>query len=222
MQLAQPSAQLLAHPRIERSKRLVQEEHPGLRGERARQRHPLPLATGELVRVAPREPGELHQGEQLLHPLLHLGAWPIADPEGEGHILPHRHVPEQGVVLEHEAHVPLPRTPAQELLATVADLPLVRYLQPGQDAQERGLSAARWTEQRGELAVGQGQVHVAQHRLHPERLAHVRYLDGHLGLHPSSSRCCRRRAHLFATSVTTASKKRSEATANEARKEYSL
>ena len=63
----QPAAQLLPNPRVERAERLVQQQHARLDGERARKRDPLPLAAGELVRIAVGEPVELHQLEQRHH-----------------------------------------------------------------------------------------------------------------------------------------------------------
>ena len=52
VQAPQPGAQLLAHPRVERAERLVEQQHRRLDGERAGERHPLALAAGELARVA--------------------------------------------------------------------------------------------------------------------------------------------------------------------------
>ena len=49
VQAAQPLAQLGAHLGVERAERLVEQQHARLDGERARERHPLALAAGELV-----------------------------------------------------------------------------------------------------------------------------------------------------------------------------
>ena len=68
VQPAQPAAQLLAHLRVERAERLVEQQHPRLDGERARQRDALALAAGELRGIAVAEPVELHQREQLVRP----------------------------------------------------------------------------------------------------------------------------------------------------------
>jgi hypothetical protein len=48
VQPAQPGAQLLAHARVERAERLVEQQHLGLDRERAGERHALALAAGEL------------------------------------------------------------------------------------------------------------------------------------------------------------------------------
>ena len=52
VQPAQPLAQLGADLRVQRAERLVEQQHARLDGQRARQRHPLALAAGELVGVA--------------------------------------------------------------------------------------------------------------------------------------------------------------------------
>ena len=52
VQPAQPVAQLLADLGVERAERLVEQQHRRLDRERAGQRHPLPLAAGELRRAA--------------------------------------------------------------------------------------------------------------------------------------------------------------------------
>jgi len=237
---AEPAAQLLAHPGVQGAEGLVEEQHLGPGGERPGQGHALPLAAGELVRVAPGQPLELHQREQLLHPRLHLGPGALADPERKGDVVPHGHVAEEGVVLEHQPHVPVAGAPAVDGRAAVADLAGVRGLEAREDAQERGLAAAGGAEERGQLALGQGQAHVLEHGVLPEALAHVGDLDGHgvservtvaappgrrpakrAGVEGRSRRCCHSMSFL-ARSVTSASRKRSEATAKAARKAYSL
>ena len=67
VQAAQPAAQFLADARVERAERLVQQQHARLDRQRARQRDALPLAAGELVRVAVGQPVELHELEQRVH-----------------------------------------------------------------------------------------------------------------------------------------------------------
>src|SRR5262245_12229416 len=78
----------------------------------ARKSDALPLTAGELWRVAMRGPAELHQFEELVHPFPDdgLGRSQLArlDAHAEGHVLEHRHVAEEGVVLEHEPHLALP------------------------------------------------------------------------------------------------------------------
>ncbi len=59
---------LLAQLEVERTERLVEEEHPRPVHERASERDPLLLAAGELPRFAPFEPGEADELERLDDP----------------------------------------------------------------------------------------------------------------------------------------------------------
>ena len=112
VQTAQPVAQLLPHARVERAERLVEQQHLGLDGERARERHPLPLPAGELRGIALAEPLELHELEQLVHALadLLLRTPPHRQPERD--VVGDRHVLERRVVLEDEADAALLRPQA--------------------------------------------------------------------------------------------------------------
>ena len=67
VQPPQPGAQLLAHAGVQSAERLVEQQHARLDGQRARERHPLALAAGELRRVALAEVREADELEQLGH-----------------------------------------------------------------------------------------------------------------------------------------------------------
>jgi ATPase subunit of ABC transporter with duplicated ATPase domains len=69
--------------------------------------------------------------------------------------------------------------------------------------------------------AGQGEADVVEDRLRPEGLAQVHHLDAHGRLRDCSSRWRHSRTCL-ATRVTSARRKRSDATAKAARKAYSL
>ena len=72
VEAAQPCSQLLADAGVERTEGLVEQEDLRLDGERARERHTLPLTAGELGRVAVGKALQLHEREQLVHPGAHL------------------------------------------------------------------------------------------------------------------------------------------------------
>ena len=82
--LAQPFAQLLADLRVERAERLVEQQHARLDGQRPRQRHALPLAARELLRIALLEARQLHQVEQFHGAAADFGTaaagWRVAAP----------------------------------------------------------------------------------------------------------------------------------------------
>jgi hypothetical protein len=167
---AKPGAELLAHGGVERAERLVQEQHARLHGERAGQRHALPLPARELRRVAVGEAVEVHELQELVHAGLDLLLGPLADRQAEGHVLRHGHVLERGVVLEHEADVAALGWLLRGVLAADQYLALVRLLEPGDHPQQGGLAAAARAEQRGERPVPHGQRHVIQGDEVPEPL----------------------------------------------------
>lgn len=103
------AAQLRPDLDVQRSERLVQEKDLGLRGEGARQGDTLLLPPRKLTRVAAGEPRQAHQGEKLVPPGNALPPGPLADGEAELDVFGHRHVLEEGVILEHETGIALLR-----------------------------------------------------------------------------------------------------------------
>ena len=113
VQAAEPVAQLGSHARVERAERLVEEQDARLRGERAGERHPLPLAARELVRIAVGVAVQLDEIEELVDALADLLLRPLPDRQREADVVAHGHVLERRVVLEDEADVALLRRQAR-------------------------------------------------------------------------------------------------------------
>jgi hypothetical protein len=93
--------------RVERAERLVEEQYAGLRIERARERHALGLAVGELRRPRALQRAELDQLVESSHASADARLVPPPHGRREGDVLEHVHLAEEGVVLEHEADVTL-------------------------------------------------------------------------------------------------------------------
>ena len=236
VQAAQPAAQFLAHVGVERAKRFVQQQHPRLDGQRPRQRHPLALAARQLVRIARRGVAQLHQFEQPLHALGDLGRrrTQLARPglQAKGDVLEHRHVPEQRVVLEHEADPALAHVAAGGVLAVELDAPGVGLFEAGDDAQQRGLAAAGRAQQRHQLAGGDVQADVVERLEGAKALADLVDDDAHAvcpcgrgalsGIGASWACPARHSTTVLMPSVTSASSASSEAQAKAATKLYSL
>ncbi|KAG0732390.1 hypothetical protein G6F23_014366 [Rhizopus arrhizus] len=76
----------------------------------------------------------------------HLGAdlrlWQLALDQAEGHVVPHRHVRPQRVVLEHHADVAVPGRRAGDVLAVHQQLPRAMPVEAGDQPQQRGLAGA--------------------------------------------------------------------------------
>jgi len=80
--------------RVERSERFVEQEHRGVPCESARKRNALALTAGQCAGARLRERRNAEALEQLVDPLA----------AAVGDVLPHRHVREERVLLEHDAH----------------------------------------------------------------------------------------------------------------------
>jgi len=102
-------AQLDADLGIQCAEGLVEQQHRGLVRERARDRDPLLLAAGELRRVAVVVALQRDQAQQLLAPAPALGGPRPSHAQRELDVVRDRHVAEQRVMLEHEAHATLAR-----------------------------------------------------------------------------------------------------------------
>ena len=116
----------------------------------------------ELVGAAVEEPVEAEQRGHLLHAALGLGLRAAAHLEAEADVLLHREVREHGGLLEHHRHVPPTGREVRDGLAVDPDLARGEVFQPGHQAQDRGLPAARRADQGDHLAV----VHLQRHLAH--------------------------------------------------------
>ena len=99
----------LAKLEVERAERFVQQQRAGVVHQCAGQRHTLLLTAGELGRLALREVGEPDDLEQFVDAPLDLGLVLLHAARSVRDVVPHRHVREQCVVLEHGVDVALVR-----------------------------------------------------------------------------------------------------------------
>ena len=153
VEAGEPLPELCPDACVERAERLVEEEHLGLRRERACEAHALALAAGELGRVALPEALELHEMEELLDALADLCLRPLPHLEPERDVVRHGHVLEGRVVLEDEADPALLRRELGRVVPGDEDLPAVRRLEPGDDPEQRGLPGAARPEKRGQRSA---------------------------------------------------------------------
>ena len=95
---------------------------------------------------------ELDHLQRLLHPLpdFRLGDFPHA--QAVSHVVPHTHVREQRIGLEHGIDVPLEGRERRDRGALHQDFAGRRPLESGDHAQRRGLSRARRAEEGQELS----------------------------------------------------------------------
>ena len=104
----------------------------------------------------------MHKLQQLVDPRIDLFARPLADFQAERDVSRDGHVLERRVVLEHEADVALLRRKVRGLDSLDVDGPGVRGLQARDDAQQRGLAAARRPQERGQATGGDLEGHVVE------------------------------------------------------------
>ena len=144
---------LLAQFLVQRRQRLIEQQHLRAAHQRPRQRHALPLAAGELVRLALCQPPELHHFKRLLD----AGAFCLLverqPAQAVADIVLHRHVRKQCVGLEHHVDRPLVRRHAAHIYAIDADTAAARVRESRQHPQQRGLAATRSADQREHLAL---------------------------------------------------------------------
>ena len=163
--------------RVQGREGLVQQDQGRLHRQGPGQRHPLLLATGELIRVATIEAAQSDHLEQLGHPGL------LAAPVGqsEGHVGGHRQVGEQGALLgDVPQSAPLGRLAAATVVhdrVADADSTLVDAVEAGHQPQQRGLAAARRPQDGGDRLGLDGQVHPAEHGLVGVALVDTRQLE---------------------------------------------
>jgi hypothetical protein len=128
-------------------------EHHG-----AGERHALLLAAGKLRRPALAEAVELDHRQRLLGAPRRRRTLHAAIPQRKADILAHRHVREEGVVLEDEADVAALRRQAFHGLALEQDAPPRRLLEAAEHHQRRRLAGAGRPEHGEEFAAPHGQI----------------------------------------------------------------
>ena len=111
MNLAHPTPKVAAHLGIQRAKGLVKQKQTRLDGKRAGEGNALALAARKLRGVALLKSGKLDEIEQFERAALDLFAARTArarsHAQPEADILGDVHMPEQRVVLEHQADMAL-------------------------------------------------------------------------------------------------------------------
>src|SRR5262249_21011838 len=127
-----------------------------------------------------------------------------SDAEAKRHVLENCHVTEQRVMLKHEADVPRARAARARVFAIQENCATVRIVESRNDSQQRRFSRARRSEQSHKFAVIRGQADALQRFEVGELFEDVAYFYSQEVFHSTS---------FLTTSVTSASKVSSEATA---------
>src|ERR1044072_164229 len=145
---------LLAQLQVERTERLVEQQHPGAIEDSPRPGDPLALAPGELTRLALAVARQADHLQRLVTAAGALRLGHAGYPQPVGDVLADAHVGEQGVVLEDRVDRAVVGRHAPNILATELDRAAARCLEAGDHAQRRRLARAGRPQQGEELALG--------------------------------------------------------------------
>jgi hypothetical protein len=96
---------------------------------------------------------QLQDAGGFVHALLDLGQRHFFDLQAVSHVVEHAHVRVQRVVLEHHGNVALGRFQRVDHARTDGNVATRNVFQPCHHAQQRGLAAARRTDDDDELAI---------------------------------------------------------------------
>jgi hypothetical protein len=163
---------------IERRERLIQQQYLGPDDKRAGERHALLLPAGQLARLAILQASKLDEGKRLAHPTRDLCLGDAAHFQPIADVRRHGHVREQRVILEHDADLAPIGGKFGHAPAGDGDLAAVGDQEASNKIEQRGLAAARWAEQRHQLAAGHRQRYVIERGDCAEALRHAVELDG--------------------------------------------
>ena len=152
-------AQRVAQLGIQRRQRLVEQQRARPDGDGAGQCHALPLTARELVDAAIGESRDLHHRQHLRDARLDLGVGHLPDLQAVADVPGHRHVGKQRIGLEHHADIALLDRQVRDVDPVEQHLAAgVGFFEAGDDAQRRGLAAARGAEEHDGLTGMDGEV----------------------------------------------------------------
>ena len=153
-------AHLDAELRVEVGERLVEQEDLGMAHNRAADRDALPLAAGELARLALEQFLDAQDLGGLADPLGDLGFRKLPHLEPEGHVVVDGHVRIQGVILEDHRDVPILRRQVVDDSIADRDLTGGDLFQPRHHPERRRLAAPGRADQHDDFLVPDVEVHV--------------------------------------------------------------
>ena len=180
----EPAAQILPDLCIERPEGFIEQQHLRLDRQRPGECHALPLAAGQLRRIAIAQVIELHERQQFLDAGANLGVGrPLrarAYAQTEGDVFLDGHVAEERVMLEDEADAAIPRVTPRGIVTVEQHRPGIRSLEPGNDAQQRRLARTGRAQQRQQLTLIDGEADAIERDERPEPLADPADFNAHV------------------------------------------
>src|SRR5262249_45308021 len=131
---------------------LVEQHEPRLQNQRAGNRKAVLVAAGQLAGIAILVPRQAHETEHLLHALLDLGGRTSLQRQTECHVVEHRQMRKQRIVLEDHAEAALLGQDVIDALIVVPDLAFGRRNEASDDSERRRLAATTGAEEGDKFA----------------------------------------------------------------------
>ena len=148
---------------VEIGERFVEQEQQGITHQRAAHRHALTLAAGKLRRPTVEQRLDLQQPGHIRHGRFLLRPGDMAAFHSERDVLAHRHRRIERIGLEHHGDVAVLRRDVVDDPSTDFHDPCARAIQPGNDVEQRGFTAAGWSNQHGEFTAFDVEIDPFQH-----------------------------------------------------------
>ena len=165
---------------IEVRQRLVHQDHVRLHRQGAGHGDALTLTARQFARIAFQQLFDMHQRCHAFDAAGDLGVRHLGHPQTEADVLEDRQMRKDGIILEDHRDATVLGGQVIDAAPADPDLSGRGGFQPGDDAQQRGLAAARCAQQDHEFLVRDGQVDVVQGLICPEGLGDILDLDfGH-------------------------------------------
>src|ERR1700756_2547187 len=140
---------------VECAERLVEQQDLGIVGERPRDRRALLHAAGELFRPMIFKAGEADLNNEFVCDLAAIRLGDSALAQAERDVVPHGQPGKERVGLKHHAAI---RAGSFDLAPIENHAAAARPVKPGDNAQQGGFSAARWTEDGDEVIVADAEI----------------------------------------------------------------
>ena len=183
MQFADLEPHAHAQGGVKVRQRLVKEKGLGLAHDRAADGDALALPARQLAGLAVEIAREVEHLGRRLHAAVLLSAVHPRHAQRKRDVGAHRHVRIERIGLEHHRKPPPGRRRRRHVLPVDLDPARGHILEPGDEAQERGLAAARGADEDDEFAVLDGKVERRDDLGLPEPLGDARKGDlAHLSL----------------------------------------
>ena len=148
---------------IQRTQRLIQQQHFRALGNRARQSHTLALTTGKLMRLALGEFFQLHQLQHIIHTIGHFRLGHAILLQAESNILLNGHMRKQSIGLEHHIHRTLIGRNTTQILPVQHDTAGSRLFKTCQHTHQSRFTATGSPEQSKKFAIKNIQRQIINH-----------------------------------------------------------